>query len=174
MLNALAAVAAARQVGVSPATATAALPEFASVKRRLELIGELRGIKVYDDFAHHPTAIQETLAALRGRVDRSRIICLLEPRSNTMRMGVHREALAGALADADRVLIFRPEGLPWDIESLHDGRTRVLGSVQEMVEETARLVRRGDSIVIMSNGAFDGIHQRLLTRLRRVQEEPVA
>jgi UDP-N-acetylmuramate: L-alanyl-gamma-D-glutamyl-meso-diaminopimelate ligase len=174
MLNALAAIAAAHHAGVSPGAAVAALPGFASVKRRLELIGDVRGIKVYDDFAHHPTAIKETLAALRARVDGSRIVCLLEPRSNSMRMGAHRESLAGSLAEADRVLIYRPESLQWDAEYLNDDRTQVLDSVPDLIEQAIRITRRGDHIVIMSNGAFGGIHQRLLQRLRQDCKQPVA
>jgi UDP-N-acetylmuramate: L-alanyl-gamma-D-glutamyl-meso-diaminopimelate ligase len=166
--NALAAIAAAAHAGVAPERAAAALTAFHNTRRRLEVRGVARGVTVYDDFAHHPTAIRATLAALRARVGAARIIAVLEPRSNTMRLGVHRATLAAALAAADRALLLRPEGLPWDIGEV----TRALGGRGAAHDSTAALLealvaelRPGDHVLIMSNGSFDRLHARLLERL---------
>ncbi len=166
--NALAAMAAARHVGVTPAVAAEALGSFSGVKRRLELLGSVDGVEVYDDFAHHPTAIATTLQGLRARGGEGRLVALIEPRSNTMRMGEHRERLAAAVSDADRVYWYQPPGMDWSLEALvaHGG---VPASVSEDVDDLAREVaagaRSGDRLVIMSNGAFGGIHQKLLREL---------
>ena len=168
VLNALAALAAARHAGVPIQTGCAALAEFRNVKRRLEMRGTLRGVSVYDDFAHHPTAIKVTLEALRARVGAKRIIAVLEARSNTMRMGVHRTQLAPALADADQVLLFQPVEFKWDINiviTALNGRGRVFRSVDEIVTVLAAELKPGDQVLIMSNGGFDGIHAKLLARL---------
>ena len=168
VLNALAALSAARHAGVPVQTGCAALAEFRNVKRRLEMLGTIRGVSVYDDFAHHPTAIQVTLEALRARVGAQRIIAVLEARSNTMRMGVHRAQLAPALADADQVLLFQPAEFTWDINIVTgalNGRGRVFRSVDEIVAVLATELKPGDQVLIMSNGGFDGIHAKLLTRL---------
>ena len=166
--NALAAVAAARHAGVPVAEAAAALCEFRGVKRRLQVRAQVRGITVYDDFAHHPTAIRTTLAGLRARVDGARIVAVFEPRSNTMRLGVHRAELAGAFAEADEVLLFRPPELPWDLgETAAEmgGRGQVLDSVEAIVDRLAETLRAGDHVVIMSNGGFGGLHGKLAARL---------
>lgn len=171
-LNAAAALAAARHVGVTPAQACAALPGFRSVKRRMEVIGRLRGITVYDDFAHHPTAIRTTVEGLRRRVGQERILAVLEPRSNTMRMGVHRQDLATALAAADEVLVFKPPDLGWDLEAVLaplGPRSRVSDDIGAMVEGLRQGARTGDHILIMSNGGFGGLHRRLLAAL---EEQP--
>jgi UDP-N-acetylmuramate: L-alanyl-gamma-D-glutamyl-meso-diaminopimelate ligase len=168
MANALAALAAARHAGVPPRVGVAALAEFGNVKRRMELRGELRGVRVYDDFAHHPTAIASTLDGLRKQVGDRRILAVLEPRSNTMRMGVHADRLAGALAAADRVWIYLPEGMAWDAHSVLGGlgsRLRLAHDTQSIVEEVSRMAAAGDQILVMSNGGFEGIHQRLLDAL---------
>jgi UDP-N-acetylmuramate: L-alanyl-gamma-D-glutamyl-meso-diaminopimelate ligase len=168
MLNALAAIAAARHAGVPVATGCAALKEFRNVKRRLELRGTVRGVTVYDDFAHHPTAIRMTLDALRSRVGRKRIVAVLEARSNTMRLGVHREELAPALAAADAVLFYQPADLKWDfgiVTRALDGRGRVFRAVDDIVATLAQELRPDDQVLIMSNGGFEGIHARLLARL---------
>jgi UDP-N-acetylmuramate: L-alanyl-gamma-D-glutamyl-meso-diaminopimelate ligase len=166
--NALAAVAAAGHVGVAPAGAVAALARFRGVRRRLELLGEPRGIRVFDDFAHHPTAIRATLEALRGGAGGGRILVLMEPRSNTMRMGKHRDELAQAVAGADRVFWYQPAGLDWSLEEVA-AASPVAGSVHEdiadIVGSAAAEAREGDAIVIMSNGSFGGVHQRLLDAL---------
>ena len=166
--NALAAIAAARHAGVSPKVATEALTRFKSVKRRLEKIAEVGGISVYDDFAHHPTAIRVTLEALRAKVGGGRIIAVLEPRSNTMKMGVHKEELSLALQAADLSLLMAPPNLDWDLT----GATAALGEKRHIFHDVDAIVatlralgRRGDHILIMSNGGFGGIYQRLTSAL---------
>ncbi len=165
--NVSAAVCALDHAGVGVETALAALDTFANVRRRLELRGEQGGIQVFDDFAHHPTAIAATIAALRGSVGAARIIALLEPRSNTMVMGVHQHSLATALEGADRVAILVPKALPWDIGAVMAGNDRIalFRDAEALVEYVAALARPGDHILAMSNGAFAGIHDRILQRL---------
>jgi UDP-N-acetylmuramate: L-alanyl-gamma-D-glutamyl-meso-diaminopimelate ligase len=168
VLNALAALAAARHAGVPVKTGCAALKEFRNVKRRMEVRGTVRGITVYDDFAHHPTAIQTTLDALRARVGGKRIVAVLEARSNTMRMGVHRAELGPALAGADQVILFQPAEFQWDIQMVTaalNGRARVFRTVDEIVTTLVHELRPDDQVLIMSNGGFDGIHAKLLARL---------
>jgi UDP-N-acetylmuramate: L-alanyl-gamma-D-glutamyl-meso-diaminopimelate ligase len=168
VLNALAAIAAARHAGVPVKAGCAALKEFRNVKRRMEVRGTVRGVTVYDDFAHHPTAIHATLDALRARVGDKRIVAVLEARSNTMRMGVHRAELGPALAGADQVILYQPAEFPWDIRIVTaalNGRARVFRSVDEMVTVLGRELRPDDQVLIMSNGGFDGIHAKLLARL---------
>lgn len=171
--NALAAIAAARHVGVPPAIAVDALRLFLGVRRRLELLGEIAGVRVYDDFAHHPTAIATTLEGLRASAPRSRILALIEPRSNTMRMGRHRERLAESAALADRVLWYQPPGMDWSLGDLTDGNSgaSVHSSVDSIIEAVADQVRADDRIVIMSNGGFAGIHGKLLQRLQQGARE---
>lgn len=166
--NALAAIAAARHAGVSVEQAAAALGEFRGVRRRMEVRGTVNDITVYDDFAHHPTAIATTLQGLRHRVGRARILVLLEPRSNTMKMGVHRETLAASLAGADRVWLYEAGDLDWslaDITTGVDGTISVNGSIDSIVEEVVACATSGDHVLIMSNGGFGGIHERLLSAL---------
>jgi UDP-N-acetylmuramate: L-alanyl-gamma-D-glutamyl-meso-diaminopimelate ligase len=167
--NALAAIAAARHAGVPVVHAIAALSEFKGVKRRMQLRGRVGGVAVYDDFAHHPTAIETTLAGLRAKVGTAgRIIALLEPRSNTMRMGEHKAKLAGSLADADQVWLYQPEGLGWElsdvVKELGD-RGRLAGDIQQLVPEVVAAIKPGDHVLIMSNGGFGGIHDKLLAAL---------
>ena len=167
--NALAALAAARHAGVPPAVGIEALNRFRGVKRRLELRGTVGGVAVYDDFAHHPTAIATTLAGLRGRIGAARIVALLEPRSNTMRLGHHAATLAASLADADRVLLFRPPGLDWDLAATVDDlapRGSLHDSLDDLLAAACDCIRAGDHVVAMSNGSFGGIHARLLDALR--------
>ena len=166
--NALAAIAAAKHVGVIPEVAAAALAGFRGVRRRLELLGRPGDVAVYDDFAHHPTAIATTLKGLRARGGKGRLIALIEPRSNTMRMGEHREQLAAATADADVVHWFQPEGLDWSLERVVASSpvaAQLHTDIQELVENVGREARGGDQIVIMSNGSFGGIQQKLLRLL---------
>lgn len=169
ILNALAAIAAARHAGIRAEDAVAALCEFQGVKRRMELSGSIRGINIYDDFAHHPTAIATTLAGLRQRVgDQARIIAVLEPRSNTMRMGTHQDSLASSLEEADEVLMLQPENLSWDLEQVATQlgkHGRVFSQVADIIDHLQQLCRSGDHILVMSNGGFDDIHSRLLTAL---------
>jgi UDP-N-acetylmuramate: L-alanyl-gamma-D-glutamyl-meso-diaminopimelate ligase len=169
--NALSAMAAAAHVGVAPAQSAAALGRFQGVKRRMELRGEVRGVRVYDDFAHHPTAIATTLAGLRRRVGDARIIAVLEPRSNTMRLGVHAAALADSLAAADRVEVYAPAELDWDAAAVLaplGERLRVATAVGDIVAALGAEARPGDHVLVMSNGGFGGIHQRLLDALAAV------
>ena len=168
--NALAAIAAARHVGVAPSIAVEALTEFRGVKRRLELLGCVAGVSVYDDFAHHPTAIEMTLDGLRSRGSEGRLIALIEPRSNTMRMGEHREKLGAATRAADQVFWFAPPGVGWSLESILASSpvpAKLIDDVDELVREVAGYTRPGDQVVIMSNGSFSGVHQKLLEQLSR-------
>lgn len=166
--NALAAVAAAADVGVVPEAAMVALGRFQGVRRRMELRGEVGGVRLYDDFAHHPTAIATTVDGLRRSVGDARVIAVLEPRSNTMRAGVHAETLAASLGDADQVFLFAPPDLGWDADAamapLGD-RCAVLGGIEQLVNAIVLAVRPGDHLLVMSNGGFQGIHQRLLDAL---------
>lgn len=171
--NALAAIAAARHAGVPPEQASASLAGFRGVRRRMELRGTVRGIAVYDDFAHHPTAIETTLAGLRARLNGERIIAVLEPRSNTMRLGVHQDTLPKALDRADRVFLFAPPDLGWDASSVVQalpGKGVLATAIPALVDALERELRSGDQVVIMSNGSFGGLHGRLLERLAQVPQ----
>ncbi|MFA5631632.1 MAG: UDP-N-acetylmuramate:L-alanyl-gamma-D-glutamyl-meso-diaminopimelate ligase [Porticoccaceae bacterium] len=169
--NALAAIAAARHAGVRPQTACAALCEFAGVKRRMEVLGDIGNIRVYDDFAHHPTAIASTLEGLRNRVGAEKIIAVLEPRSNTMKLGIHRDSLAASTKAADQVLWFQPDTIAWSLEeAIADGaRSRVIADLSHLVAETVAAAGASAEpahVVIMSNGGFMGFHDKLLAALR--------
>lgn len=165
--NALAAIGAARHAGVAVEHAIAALAGFKNVKRRLEVRGVVGGITVYDDFAHHPTAIASTLEGLRRRVGDARIIAILEPRSNTMRMGVHRKTLLPSLIMADHVFLFSPHDLEWDLGDAVAGHEAVVvhPEIESIVKDVSTMVERGDHILVMSNGGFGGIHGKLLQAL---------
>ncbi|MFT5604387.1 MAG: UDP-N-acetylmuramate: L-alanyl-gamma-D-glutamyl-meso-diaminopimelate ligase [Paracoccaceae bacterium] len=168
MMNALAAIAAARHVGVRPEDAVAALMEFGGVKRRMELRGTPRGVAVYDDFAHHPTAISFTLDGLRKNVGTAKIYAVIEPRSNTMRLGQHRAALASSTALADEVLWYSPANLDWSLDDVVSESTvpaRVFTAVDDITDYLQGAVVAGDHVLIMSNGGFGGIHQKLLNKL---------
>jgi UDP-N-acetylmuramate: L-alanyl-gamma-D-glutamyl-meso-diaminopimelate ligase len=169
VMNALAAIAAAGHVGVEPARSAQALERFHGVKRRMEVRGVIGQVTVYDDFAHHPTAIATTLGGLRARVAGARIIAVLEPRSNTMKMGVHRQELAPALALADRAWFLNSPDLGWDlpgaVAALGD-RAHFAASVDALVKGLAGDSRPGDHILVMSNGGFGGLHDKLLAALR--------
>ncbi len=168
LYNGLAAIAAARHVGVSPEHGCDALSRFKGVKRRMELRGEVSGIRVYDDFAHHPTAIATTLAGIRASKPQGRILAVLEPRSNTMRLGVHEQTLADALQDADLSFVYQPQSLAWDLTASLAGlagRAQVFTEISDIVSRVAEQAAPGDCIVVMSNGRFGGIHQQLLDAL---------
>ena len=173
--NALVAVAAAYNVGVDVKTACAALSAFAGIKRRMELIGDVNDILVFDDFAHHPTAITTTLDGAKKKLADRRIWAIIEPRSNTMKMGIHQDSLAESAALADHTLWYEPTGLEWGLREVIEnanlvnpnmGNQQVLSSVDAIIEHISTHAKAGDAIVIMSNGGFEGIHQRLLTALR--------
>jgi UDP-N-acetylmuramate: L-alanyl-gamma-D-glutamyl-meso-diaminopimelate ligase len=168
MFNALTVLAAARHAGVPPEQGVAALCRFQGVKRRMELRGEVGGVRVYDDFAHHPTAIATTLEGLRKRVGGERIVAVLEPRSNSMRMGVHNLSLAASLDLADLVHLFAPADLGWDAAPVFTGlgeRATVFERAEDIVARVAAEAAPGDHLLIMSNGGFQGIHQKLLDAL---------
>jgi len=166
--NALSAIAAARHVGVDPAFACEALARFRNVRRRLESRGQAAGVTVYDDFAHHPTAIRTTIEALRRHVGTDRIVAILEPRSNTMRLGVHQAELAGALAGADLTVLYAPSDLGWNVsEALHPlaDRAQVFRGIADLVDFVVAQAQPGDHLLVMSNGAFGGVHGKLLAAL---------
>jgi len=168
-MNALAAIAAARHAGVAPDAATVALSGFQGVRRRLELKGAVRGVRVYDDFAHHPTAIRETIAGLRQRNRDGRILAVFEPRSNTLKRGVLKEALPGSFAGADRVYVYSA-GLAWDAGSVFaplGPRARCEADLDALVAAIAAEAHEADHVLVMSNGGFGGIHQKLLTALAK-------
>jgi len=186
MANALAAIAAAHHAGVPVATAIEALRGFKGIARRMQLRGEVQGIRVYDDFAHHPTAIATTVDGLRRRLGQEggqglgqgggpdgrkrRILAVLEMRSNTMRMGVHRELIAPALGAADEVFVFTPPDLGWDSAPLLRElgvRGHAVATIDAMVVAIAQQATAGDSVLVMSNGGFGGLHEKLLAALRQ-------
>lgn len=167
--NALATIAAAQHVGVSIEQACQALSNFGGVKRRMELLGTVRGIEVYDDFAHHPTAIETTLDGARKRLGERKLWAIIEPRSNTMRMGSHKEGLAQSARLADEVIWYQPEGLDWDLQPVVDAATnhaQVSRSLDEIINRIVNEAGEGDAVVIMSNGGFGGLHQKLLNALK--------
>jgi UDP-N-acetylmuramate: L-alanyl-gamma-D-glutamyl-meso-diaminopimelate ligase len=170
VMNALAALAAANAVGVSPRKVIPALARFRSVKRRMEVVGEIGGVTVYDDFAHHPTAIETTLEGLRSKVGDARIAVAMEPRSNSMRLGAHSDALAPSLAQADIVVFLHRPELPWDatkvIEAIR-GDALAVAEVETMLQELRMRVFGGDHVVFMSNGGFDGAPRRFVELLRK-------
>jgi len=166
--NALAAMAAARHVGVDPVLALEALARFGGVKRRLEVRGTVAGVTVIDDFAHHPTAIRETISALRGQLGTARIVAVLEPRSNTMKQGAVKAQLAPSLQGADRIFCFSGPGVGWDVAATLaplGERATAHNALPDLVEAILAFAQSGDRILVMSNGGFGGIHGRLLERL---------
>jgi UDP-N-acetylmuramate: L-alanyl-gamma-D-glutamyl-meso-diaminopimelate ligase len=167
-LNALAGLVAADHIGIAPEVALRALQRFRGVKRRLEERGREGGVTVIDDFAHHPTAVRETIGALRARDGGGRIVAILEPRSNTMKLGAMKAALPGSLAGADRVFCYAG-GIGWDVaEALAplEDRATVLKDLSALVDAVVAESQPGDRVVVMSNGGFGGIHGLLLERLR--------
>ncbi|MFD1070041.1 UDP-N-acetylmuramate:L-alanyl-gamma-D-glutamyl-meso-diaminopimelate ligase [Luteimonas composti] len=168
LLNGLAALAACAAVGVDVAAVLPALAGFRGVKRRMELLGQARGITVYDDFAHHPTAIATTLAGLRAKVGDARIVVAMEPRSNSMRLGAHADALAPSLEQADAVVFLARPELPWDaarVVSAVRGQARAVADADTLLAALGATVREGDHVVFMSNGGFDGAPRRFLRAL---------
>ncbi|MBN6529936.1 UDP-N-acetylmuramate:L-alanyl-gamma-D-glutamyl-meso-diaminopimelate ligase [Acinetobacter pittii] len=167
--NALATIAAAQHVGVALEQACEALSNFGGVKRRMELLGTVNGIEVYDDFAHHPTAIDTTLDGARKRLGERRLWAIIEPRSNTMRMGSHKDGLAHSARLADDVIWYQPEGLDWDLQPViaaASNRAQVSRSLDEIIERIVNEAGEGDAVVIMSNGGFGGLHQKLMSALK--------
>ena len=179
MLNALAAVAAARSIGILPDIACKALDGFKGVKRRMELLGEVKGVRVYDDFAHHPTAIETTLNGLRNNVGNEKIIAIIEPRSNTMKQGVHKDQLLGAVKQSDRALWLQPESIEWQLEPfvncLSSPISKVFKSIDEILQEVGNIIEEEPEtkshILIMSNGSFSGIHRKIIQQLESFTRE---
>ncbi len=164
-LNAIAAIAAARHVGVPVEQSIEALKEFKGIKRRMEVRGVVNNITVYDDFAHHPTAITETISGLRRAAGKEKIWAILEPRSNTMRMGVHKEKLAESLTEADQIILYQPEGLDWGMQTVTEAladKAQLHSQIKSIVQLLKEKAKPGDHILVMSNGAFGGIHQKIL------------
>lgn len=166
--NALGAIAAARHVGVTAEISIEALAQFKSIKRRMEVKGKINNITVYDDFAHHPTAIKTTLAGLRAKVGNERIIAVLEPRSNTMKLGIHKEAIVNSLNEADHIYCFESAGINWSMQEMFDeqGKTvDISDDIDLLCDKLVNVAKANDHILIMSNGGFAGIHQKLLDKL---------
>jgi len=161
--NALAAIAAARHIGILPEHSLQALQRFKNVKRRMEVIANIKGVTLYDDFAHHPTAIQTTLEGLRKQVGQEKIIAVVELRSNTMRMGIHQHTLANALRGADKTFIYQPETFDWDLQALcqQNDRIRIYSSIDEIIQALKQELAPDSHFLMMSNGSFGGIYQRL-------------
>ena len=166
--NAMMAIAAARHAGVPSAIAIEALSHFVNVKRRMEIKAVVNGITLYDDFAHHPTAIETTLKGLRAKVGDQRILAVLEPRSNTMKMGIHKDSLAKSWSAADQVFIFEPRNLSWSMEELL-AKSEITASLHKdmniLIKSIVTYAKPGDHIVVMSNGSFGGIHELLINQL---------
>lgn len=169
MHNALMAIAAAHHVGISIENAAKALSTFINAKRRLEVKGEVNGITVYDDFAHHPAEIQATLTALRDKIGGGvRILAVLEPRSNTMKMGHHKDEIAPALVRADHVFLLQPDNIPWEVAEIAANciqPTSWTGDIDKLADMIVKEAEPKDHILVMSNGSFGGIHQKLLAKL---------
>ncbi len=161
--NALSAIVAAKHVGILPKDAIAALAQFKNVKRRMEVIAKINGVTIYDDFAHHPTAIETTLDGLRKQVGQERIIAIVEPRSNTMKLGIHTESLALSLHDADKAILYQPDNLGWDVSGLtqYAKNIEICKTLDDIIDKLKLEARYGGHFVLMSNGSFGGIYQRL-------------
>ncbi|OMH30235.1 UDP-N-acetylmuramate:L-alanyl-gamma-D-glutamyl-meso-diaminopimelate ligase [Motiliproteus sp. MSK22-1] len=173
VMNGLAAIIAAQHVGVLPVSAAEALGRFQGVKRRMEVVGEAAGLTLYDDFAHHPTAIESTLKGLRARVGDAPILAVIEPRSNTMRLGAHSDKLAPATAAATEVIWYQPEGLDWNMEAVSAQTTvasQVHSSIDSIIESVKAYSGSGGHVLIMSNGGFGGIHAKLLKALQELEQ----
>ena len=169
--NGLMAIAAARHAGITTDVAIEALAKFVNTKRRLELRGTVNDIRVYDDFAHHPTAISKTLSGLRAHVGEKRIFAVLEPRSNTMKSGVHKDTLAASLAKADQVFIYQGDQVEWSVDALIKDCQQpctVNDNLTKLISQITAQAKSGDTIVVMSNGGFGGIHEKLLSSLAKI------
>ena len=168
--NALSALVSARHIGITPTNAIAALAEFKNVKRRMEVIATINGVTLYDDFAHHPTAIKTTLDGLRQQVGNKKIIAVVEPRSNTMRMGIHTKTLANSLKEADIAILYQPDELDWDLSALLDYNKNIqfYTTLHDIIQRVANSADSDTHCVLMSNGSFDGIYQKLQDRLTQL------
>jgi len=168
MANAIAAIAAAHHVGIPIANSIDSLQRFKSVKRRMELIFDQDDVRVFDDFAHHPTAIKETVGGLRRSVPNEQIIAVLEPRSNTMKQGVHKHLLADSLSDADHTLVFADQHVKWDISELGSDSIQTFDETDALLQRILSLISKHtgrSNVLIMSNGGFENLYQRLIEQL---------
>jgi UDP-N-acetylmuramate: L-alanyl-gamma-D-glutamyl-meso-diaminopimelate ligase len=168
VFNALAAIAACRHAGVETAMGIDGLKQFKNVKRRMEIKGVVNGVTVYDDFAHHPTAIATTMQGLRGRVGDKRILAVLEPRSHTMKMGIHQQTLAASLESADQVYFYQSGSLNLDLADISNqigSKANIYSNTDALIQALVKAAQPGDSILIMSNGGFEGIHDRIVNAL---------
>ena len=165
MMNALAAIAAARHAGVPVKVSIEALRDFKSVKRRMELKACINKISIYDDFAHHPTAIAASVAALRAKVGKQRIIAVTDLRSNTMKLGIHQKTILPALEKADINLIHKPAAANWEFDNINQQQVSLYLETDDLLKDLLQLLKPDDQVLIMSNGSFDGIHQKLITAL---------
>ncbi|OAI07351.1 UDP-N-acetylmuramate:L-alanyl-gamma-D-glutamyl-meso-diaminopimelate ligase [Methylomonas methanica] len=165
--NALSAIAAARHIGITPTGAIAALQQFQSVKRRMEVIVKSAGVTVYDDFAHHPTAIKTTLDGLRKQVGSEKVLAIVEPRSNTMRLGVHTQSLAESLAQADQAIVYQPDNLGWDLSQLlkYANNIEICNNLETIIATIKAQAGGVCHVLLMSNGSFGGIYKRLRDEL---------
>jgi len=166
--NGLMAIAAARHVGILPQDAIKTLASFENAKRRLELKGQVNEVVVYDDFAHHPTAIHTTIAGLRAKVGQQRIFAILEPRSNTMKQGVHQHTLFNSMSEADAIFLYQPDDIGWDMHAAVNGSQMPVLIEHEfdvLIKHVVAQAQPGDQLLVMSNGGFGGIHQKLLDAL---------
>ncbi len=167
--NALMVIAAAQKIGIDPKKAAEALGTFVMPKRRMQLRGTVNNISVYDDFAHHPTAIKTTVAGLRAKVGDARIIAVLEPRSNTMKLGVHQRLIGGSLSDANLAFVYAPDTISWNADVIRETASipvEVHHDFDRMIADIIKEAKPGDHILVMSNGGFNGIHQKLLDGLK--------
>ncbi|WP_299491331.1 UDP-N-acetylmuramate:L-alanyl-gamma-D-glutamyl-meso-diaminopimelate ligase [uncultured Shewanella sp.] len=167
--NAVMAIAAARHVGVSPNAAISALGRFESPKRRMELLQTVKGVAIFDDFAHHPTAIATSVAGMRAKVGSAKITLIIEPRSNTMKAGVHKETLVNSFEGADEVFLYQPDNLDWNMQEVMSKASmpvHVLSQLEHIIMQVIAKAQRGDTIIIMSNGGFGGLHQDLIQALQ--------
>lgn len=168
--NGLAAIAAARHVGVKPAVACEALCQFKGVKRRMEKLATINGISVYDDFAHHPTAIATTLEGVRNKVGSEKVIAVIEPRSNTMKLGIHKSELAESTKLADQVFWYQPDNIDWSLAEVVSGGAvpaKVVDDIDTLIKHTLKAADGLTHIVVMSNGGFSGFHGKLITALEK-------
>jgi UDP-N-acetylmuramate: L-alanyl-gamma-D-glutamyl-meso-diaminopimelate ligase len=161
--NALSAIVAAKHVGILPSEAINALVQFKNVKRRMEVIAKIDQVTIYDDFAHHPTAIQTTLDGLRKQVGSQRIVAIVEPRSNTMRLGIHNDTLAQSFNNADLAILYQPANLNWDLSQLSQQANNIVicNSLDDIIARLKQEAPSGGHFVIMSNGSFGGLYQKL-------------
>ena len=174
-MNALAAIAAAQHAGVPVELSCEALKEFKGIKRRLEVRGLVNGVTVYDDFAHHPTAIEETLMAMKEVQGNGKVFAVLEPRSNTMRMGIHKNALSDSWQQADAICLYQPEGMGWNLSDIAEQSEKpasLFSTTDDIITHLVSQANDGDHILIMSNGGFEGIHQRMLDALQIASNKP--